>query len=156
MAVASGLFELQLLEINNPRGEVRGGGCCGAGGGARYADVGPCSTPCRTRLRLCLKEYQSNVTSTGSCSFGNATSAVLGGTSFQLDPDQEPDADLGRLVIPFAFRWTVSTNLARPVPTVLSELPPSAAQRCSSPYASVTRCHGAAQVCMPRSRHVLR
>ncbi|KAK3912486.1 Protein serrate [Frankliniella fusca] len=120
-AASSGFFELQLLEINNPRSEVRGGACCGAGGGtgggtgggARYELLGPCSGPCHTRLRLCLKEYQNNVTSTGSCSFGNATSPVLGGATFALetDPDQDPEAAAhAKLVIPFAFRWTVSTE----------------------------------------------
>jgi len=100
-ADTSGFFELQLLEVSNPRGLLSGAGCCGGG-------TEPCSRPCRTFLRLCLKEYQSNVTTRGSCSFGNATSNVLGGNSFSLaEHGGLADGD-GTLVVPFAFRWTVS------------------------------------------------
>lgn len=37
------------------------------------------------------------------CSFGNASTQVLGGSSFVLT---EPE--LGSVVLPFTFRWTVS------------------------------------------------
>lgn len=98
----SGFFELQILEIANYRGEVMGGGCCG---GVRGPD---CSLArCNTFFRLCLKEYQSNVTSTGLCSFGNTSSPVLGGDSFTL---ADPDRSHGKLVLHFTFSWTVRTS----------------------------------------------
>lgn len=63
--------------------------------------------PCSTAFRLCLKEYQSNVPNTpgilNGCSFGNDSSTVLGGSSFVLS-----DPDVGSIVLPFSFRWTVS------------------------------------------------
>ncbi|KYB26560.1 Protein serrate-like Protein [Tribolium castaneum] len=103
-AHGSGFFELQVLEMANPRGELSTGECCG--GGARSPIMGRCSTPCNTFFRLCLKEYQSNVTSTGSCSFGNTSSVVLGRDSFTL-----ADPERGKLVLPFTFRWTRSFTL---------------------------------------------
>lgn len=106
-AEGSGFFELQILEIANYRGEVVSGACCG---GVPRADASlPCPlVQCQTFFRVCLKEYQSNVTSTGSCSFGNASSPVLGGNSFTL---ADPDRAHGKLVLPFTFRWTVSFQL---------------------------------------------
>lgn len=98
---ASGMFELQVLEMANPRGELSNGECCGEG--ARSPVTNRCSVACQTFFRLCLKEYQSNVSSTGSCSFGNSSSQVLGRDSFTL-----ADPDRGKLVLPFTFRWTVS------------------------------------------------
>lgn len=98
---ASGIFELQVLEMANPRGELSNGECCG--GSARSPVTNRCTVACQTFFRLCLKEYQSNVSSTGSCSFGNTSSQVLGRDSFTL-----ADPDKGKLVLPFTFRWTVS------------------------------------------------
>lgn len=95
----SGIFELQVLEMSNPHGELLTGQCCG--GGQRSPNR--CLTPCQTFFRLCLKEYQSNVSSTGSCSFGNTSSSVLGRDTFTLS-----DPERGKLVLPFTFRWTVS------------------------------------------------
>lgn len=101
-AHGSGFFELQVLEMANPRAELSSGDCCG--GAARAPSATRCPSPCNTFFRLCLKEYQSNVTSTGSCSFGNSSSPVLGRDSFTL-----ADPERGKLVLPFTFRWTVST-----------------------------------------------
>ncbi|XP_025830978.1 protein jagged-1b [Agrilus planipennis] len=100
----SGFFELQVLEMSNPRGELSNGECCG---GSHRAPLAPrCPKPCNTYFRLCLKEYQSNVTSTGSCSFGNTSGPVLGRDSFTL-----ADPERGKLVLPFTFRWTRSFTL---------------------------------------------
>jgi jagged-like protein len=101
----SGFFELQILEIANYRSELASGACCGSE--TRPDSSVPCPRPCSTSFRVCLKEYQSNVTSTGSCSFGNTSSPVLGGSSFTL---ADPDLANGKLVVPFIFRWTVSTT----------------------------------------------
>ncbi|CAB0004939.1 unnamed protein product, partial [Nesidiocoris tenuis] len=99
----SGYLEVQILEMSNYLG-ARRDGCCGGGVPPRPLgpSVGPChAAKCQTFFRLCLKEYQSNVTSAGSCSFGNASSPVVGGNSFTLaDPS---DASLR---LHFTFRWT--------------------------------------------------
>jgi len=69
--------------------------------------ISGCS-PCTTAFRLCLKEYQTTEQgasiSTG-CSFGNATTKILGGSSFVLS-----DPGVGAIVLPFTFRWTVSAR----------------------------------------------
>ncbi|XP_065167947.1 protein jagged-1b-like [Atheta coriaria] len=115
-AHGSGFFELQVLEMVNPLGELTNRECCGNAGGAgvgngigimqRASLASRCTTPCNTFFRLCLKEYQSNVTSTGSCSFGNTSSPVLGRDTFTL-----ADPERGKLVLPFSFRWTRSFTL---------------------------------------------
>lgn len=104
-----GTFELQLLAVQNYRGELLDGRCCG--GGEEQATGGSggerrrCRQPCNTYVRLCLKEYQSVVTSGGSCSFGSTTSAVIGHNSFTFPID----LDIGIVIkLPFEFRWTVS------------------------------------------------
>ncbi|CAH1984233.1 unnamed protein product [Acanthoscelides obtectus] len=101
----SGIFELQVLEMSNPLSELSSGECCGGGNAARNPLANRCTVPCQTYFRLCLKEYQSNVASTGSCSFGNASSQVLGRDSFIVS---DPDRGVGKIVLPFTFRWTVS------------------------------------------------
>ncbi|CAG9863616.1 unnamed protein product [Phyllotreta striolata] len=100
----SGVFELQVLEMSNPRGELSNGECCGGGG--RSPVTNRCSVSCQTFFMLCLKEYQSNVTNNGLCSFGNTSSHVIGRDSFTL-----ADPDRGKLELPFTFRWTRSNFL---------------------------------------------
>lgn len=104
--VGPGIFELQVLEMSNFLGQVADGSCCSDG--RRVDSSAPCPYQCNTRFRVCLKEYQSNVTSSGYCSFGNSSSPVLGGNSFTLT---DPDRASGSIVLPFSFRWTVSLNL---------------------------------------------
>lgn len=110
-----GTFELQILEIENIRGELTGGECCGGtprirvSVGDRSDNQSACMTSCRTFFKVCLKEYQSNMSAvSGSCSYGNASSPVLGGNSFTL---ADPDRANGKLIIRFKFSWTVSTTL---------------------------------------------
>lgn len=98
---ASGYFEVQILSLTNNRGTLVDGRCCGGGGGGGKGGFPPCTTPCSTTFWLCLKEYQSNVTAIGSCSFGNVSSHALGPNTFTLT---EPVT----LQLHFTFRWTVS------------------------------------------------
>lgn len=99
---ASGFFEVQILSLTNNRGTLVDGRCCGGGGdGGGKGELPPCTTPCSTAFWLCLKEYQSNVTAIGSCSFGNVSSHALGQNTFTLS---EPVT----LQLHFTFRWTVS------------------------------------------------
>lgn len=98
---ASGYFEVQILSLTNNRGTLVDGRCCGGGGGGGKEEFPPCTTPCSTAFWLCLKEYQSNVTAIGSCSFGNVSSHALGQNTFTL-------SDPVTLHLHFTFRWTVS------------------------------------------------
>uniref|UniRef100_A0A336LUY3 Delta-like protein n=1 Tax=Culicoides sonorensis TaxID=179676 RepID=A0A336LUY3_CULSO len=75
---------------------------------------------CNTAFRLCLKEYQSGSSPLSSslasklssnwqgCAYGNATTPILGGSSFRL---ADPNYSGGNITLPFSFRWTKSFTL---------------------------------------------
>lgn len=100
---ATGSFELEVLGIQNSRGELSNGTCC------TLRDVrldnGTCAGECRTFFRLCLKEYQTEVSDTGPCTFGNVSTSVVGGNSFSMHANPHHHVVL---TLPFTFRWTVS------------------------------------------------
>ncbi|KAF0036935.1 hypothetical protein F2P81_009809 [Scophthalmus maximus] len=64
---------------------------------------------CDTYFRVCLKEYQLKVSSAGPCSFGSASTPVLGGNSFTLRNTKSDDG--ARVVLPFSFAWPRSYTL---------------------------------------------
>ena len=98
---------MQILSLTNNRGTLVDGRCCGGGtDSSRSVNKGgfpPCTESCSTAFWLCLKEYQSNVTAIGTCSFGNVSSHALGQNTFTLN-------DPVTLQLHFTFRWTVSRN----------------------------------------------
>ena len=100
--LGSGYFELQLLSMENVRGELSNGDCCGD----RAGPVGDrkCLSECATMFRVCLKQYQARVTFTDKCTFGNIQSGILGGNSFSYDHNTTTSI----LRVPFEFSWTVS------------------------------------------------
>jgi jagged-1 len=112
--LAAGYFELQILEISNTNSHLLTGYCCGLPMERRSTQTTGCP-PCETSFRLCLKEYQQGTAQPGElsglvgCAFGNASTLVLGSSSFVLS---EPE--VGALVLPFTFRWTVSTDFYCP------------------------------------------
>ncbi|XP_076312716.1 protein serrate isoform X4 [Tachypleus tridentatus] len=101
---ASGSFELQILGIQNSRGELLNRSCCG--GEARKEET--CPRECNTYFRLCLKQYQSQITAKGSCTFGSTSSSVAVGNSFSVHNEPEKEVVLK---LPFEFRWTKSFTL---------------------------------------------
>lgn len=105
----SGYFEVQILSLTNNRGTLVDGRCCGGGNGGG-GNQPPCTKPCSTAFWLCLKEYQSNVTAIGSCSFGNESSHALGQNTFTLN---EPVT----IQLHFTFRWTVRQTSILITPT---------------------------------------
>ncbi|XP_055679590.1 protein serrate [Lutzomyia longipalpis] len=106
---STGKFELQILEISNKNSQLLTGYCCGIPMEIRASRLNGCP-PCATAFRLCLKEYQSSLTTVkgllNGCSFGNASTPVLGGSSFVLT-----DPQISSIVLPFSFRWTKSFTL---------------------------------------------
>ena len=102
----SGYFEMTLVSFVNQRGELADGECClGERAPPRHPDLpGACTQQCNTYFRLCLKEYQIHVSGNWQCTFGNATSDVLGGRSMYFDRDDSNSL----LSIPIEFAWTVS------------------------------------------------
>ncbi|XP_047433472.1 protein jagged-1a-like [Mugil cephalus] len=106
VASASGHFELQVVSMQNVKGQLSSGSCCD---GSRDVLDGRCTADeCDTFFRACLKEYQLKVSSAGPCSFGSGSTPVLGGNSFSLRKDQD---DRARILLPFSFAWPRSFTL---------------------------------------------
>ncbi|KAK2817570.1 hypothetical protein Q5P01_025761 [Channa striata] len=101
---ASGHFELQVQSVQNVNGQLQTGACCD---GSRDEKNQRCTADeCDTYFRVCLKEYQLKVSSGGPCSFGTASTPVLGGNTFTLRK-----SDKARMVLPFSFAWPRSYTL---------------------------------------------
>nr|XP_040055986.1 protein jagged-2-like [Gasterosteus aculeatus aculeatus] len=107
---STGYFELQLMSVGNPAGQLLNGDCCDAERSASEGSCGP--DECDTYFRVCLKEYQTEVTTNGACTYGSETTKVLGGNTFQFRGGQKSgqnrNSDAGRILIPFQFAWPVS------------------------------------------------
>ncbi|XP_031436723.1 protein jagged-2-like [Clupea harengus] len=102
----SGYLELQLMRVENGKGELANGECCV---GSRRRSDGHCEHgDCETYFRACLKEYQTEVSATGPCTYGSGSTRVIGGNTFRLEgsatnPNRISDA--GTIYIPFEFAW---------------------------------------------------
>lgn len=106
---ASGKFELQVLKVQNGRNEKANGECCDSSG-ERNAE-GICKLPCVSKIKVCLKEYQSVTRSSDypvdiMCKLGNASSGVFN----EAELLGSVDHPVVHLVLPFDFAWTVSIH----------------------------------------------
>uniref|UniRef100_A0A665X7A8 Delta-like protein n=1 Tax=Echeneis naucrates TaxID=173247 RepID=A0A665X7A8_ECHNA len=104
---STGYFELQLVSVDNPKGQLLNGDCCDA---EKSAAEGHCGADeCDTYFRVCLKEYQTEVTTSGPCTYGSETTKVIGGNTFQFRAGQKTGpnrvGDAGKIAIPFQFAW---------------------------------------------------
>uniref|UniRef100_A0A8C6M1M7 Delta-like protein n=1 Tax=Nothobranchius furzeri TaxID=105023 RepID=A0A8C6M1M7_NOTFU len=98
-----GYFELQLISVENPKGQLLNGDCCDA---ERSAADGLCGADeCDTYFRVCLKEYQKEVTTSGPCTYGSDTTKVIAGNTFQFKGGPSRHHDIGKIVFPFEFAW---------------------------------------------------
>uniref|UniRef100_A0A3B5B479 Delta-like protein n=1 Tax=Stegastes partitus TaxID=144197 RepID=A0A3B5B479_9TELE len=103
---STGYFELQLISVENVNGELADGECCD--GSRSSQDLRCTRDECDTYFKVCLKEYQMEVTTSGSCTFGAGSTQVLGGNMFSFksaknNPNKIDDA--GKILIPFQFAW---------------------------------------------------
>lgn len=99
----TGYFELQLVSVENPSGQLQSGECCDED---RRVTEGQCGQDqCDTYIRVCLKEYQSEVTTTGPCTYGSNTTRVIGGNMVTFRGQGRQSGDGGKIVIPFQFAW---------------------------------------------------
>ncbi|XP_026050915.1 protein jagged-2b [Carassius auratus] len=109
---SSGYFELQLIAVENVNGELWDGECCD---GTRNSQDQRCERDeCDTYFKVCLKEYQSEVTTTGPCTFGSGSTDVLGGNTFSFKTaknNPSKASDVGKIIIPFHFAWPRSYTL---------------------------------------------
>uniref|UniRef100_A0A3B4AHK7 Delta-like protein n=1 Tax=Periophthalmus magnuspinnatus TaxID=409849 RepID=A0A3B4AHK7_9GOBI len=109
---STGHFELQLISVENLNGELSDGECCD--GPRNHQDLQCTRDECDTYFKVCLKEYQTEVTTTGSCTLGSATTQVLGGNMFSFqgtknNPNKIDEA--GKILIPFQFAWLRTFSL---------------------------------------------
>uniref|UniRef100_A0A8C5HLA6 Delta-like protein n=1 Tax=Gouania willdenowi TaxID=441366 RepID=A0A8C5HLA6_GOUWI len=104
---STGYFELQLISMENRKGQLLNGDCCDVDRSAAEGDCG--SDECDTYFRVCLKEYQTEVSTSGACTYGSETTKVIGGNTFQFKGSQKGSQnrnnDAGKIVIPFQFAW---------------------------------------------------
>uniref|UniRef100_A0A672MG30 Delta-like protein n=1 Tax=Sinocyclocheilus grahami TaxID=75366 RepID=A0A672MG30_SINGR len=109
---SSGYFELQLIAVENVNGELWDGECCD---GTRNSQDQRCvRDECDTYFKVCLKEYQSEVTTTGPCTFGSGSTDVLGGNIFSFKTaknNPSKTSGVGKITIPFHFAWPRSYTL---------------------------------------------
>lgn len=78
---------------------------------------GSCLGSCKTRFRVCLKQYQAEIDTTSSCTFGAAATPILGDNTFnftqlstQKDQPQK-GLSIDPIRFPFEFTWPVSILL---------------------------------------------
>ncbi|KAM9703574.1 protein jagged-2b isoform 1-T1 [Menidia menidia] len=103
---STGYFELQLISVENVNGERADGECCD--GPRSPQDLRCTRDECDTYLRVCLKEYQMEVTTGGPCTFGPGATPVLGGNTFSFKGagnNANKIDESGKIVIPFQFAW---------------------------------------------------
>lgn len=110
---STGYFELRLISVENVNGELADGECCD--GSRSGPDLRCTRDECDTYLKVCLKEYQTVLSTTGPCTFGAGATHVLGGNTFSLSARSKLD-EAGTVRIPFTFAWLVSVALPPDAP----------------------------------------
>ncbi|XP_040016603.2 protein jagged-2b isoform X3 [Gasterosteus aculeatus] len=103
---STGYFELQLITVANVNGELADGDCCD--GPRSSSDLRCTRDECDTYFKICLKEFQMEVSTGGACTFGDGSTQVLGGNTFSFksttsNPNKIEEA--GKILIPFQFAW---------------------------------------------------
>jgi hypothetical protein len=107
----SGLFELRLNAFRNDRATTSSERCCTE---RQMVSGGSCLGSCKTRFRVCLKQYQAEIDTTSSCTFGAAATPILGDNSFnftqQSTQKNQPQkgSSIYPIRFPFEFTWPVS------------------------------------------------
>ena len=99
---SEGTFELELVKFTNDIGYNADANCCN---GVLYNDH--CTSACRTFFRICLKEFQTNISPSPPCTFGSVTTPALGGNSFNIS-DNSHVAFNSPVQLNFEFAWPVS------------------------------------------------
>ena len=103
-ASARGVFELKLRSFENSFGLDDMDACCSGGKTSR----GVCVNECATKFRVCLMHYQRVIDEHPSCTFGEATTPVLGRNTFKIAAGSNASF-VNPIVFPFNFSWPVST-----------------------------------------------
>ena len=111
----SGLFELRLKSFRNDKGVNSLDRCCTD----RQTLSGSCQGSCKTRFRVCLKQYQAEIDTTSSCTFGAAATQILGDNTLNLTQlsmstgtknQPQKRSSINPIRFPFEFTWPVSIH----------------------------------------------
>ncbi|XP_029679096.1 neurogenic locus protein delta-like [Formica exsecta] len=104
---ASGMFELRLKSFVNEYGKDSLGKCC-SGSASR---MGECSGVCKTRFRVCLKQYQVKIDTTSPCTYGDVVTPVLGENVVNLSTSAALPSFTNPIRFPFEFTWPGTFSL---------------------------------------------
>lgn len=89
-------------------GKDKDGLCCS---GKIDPATNQCSGTCKTRFRVCLKNYQAKIDMTSPCTFGDVMTPVVGENSMNLTALTENMDFVNPIRFPFDFTWPVSTAI---------------------------------------------
>ncbi|OAD54331.1 Neurogenic locus protein delta [Eufriesea mexicana] len=98
---AYGVFELRLKSFVNEYGKDSLGKCCSGSA----SKTGECSGVCKTKFRVCLKEYQVKIDTTTECTYGDVVTPVLGENIVNFSPNVAMPSFTNPIRFPFNFRW---------------------------------------------------
>ncbi|XP_043490270.1 neurogenic locus protein delta-like [Polistes fuscatus] len=104
---ASGVFELRLKSFVNEYGKDSLGKCCSG----TTSRTGECSGACKTRFRVCLKQYQVKIDTTTPCTYGDVVTPVLGENIVNLSPNVALPSFTNPIRFPFEFTWPGTFSL---------------------------------------------
>ncbi|KOC66123.1 Neurogenic locus protein delta [Habropoda laboriosa] len=104
---ASGVFELRLKSFVNEYGKDSLGKCCSGS----TSKTGECSGVCKTRFRVCLKQYQVKIDTTTPCTYGDVVTPVLGENIVNLSPNVAMPSFTNPIRFPFEFTWPGTFSL---------------------------------------------
>ncbi|XP_012284961.1 neurogenic locus protein delta [Orussus abietinus] len=104
---ASGVFELRLKSFVNEYGKDSLGKCCSG----TTSRTGECSGVCRTRFRVCLKQYQAKIDTTTPCTYGDVVTPVLGENVVNLSSTVALPSFSNPISFPFDFTWPGTFSL---------------------------------------------
>lgn len=83
------------------------GHCCSGN-----VDVnGKCSGVCKTRFRICLKEYQTQIDPKSFCTYGDVVTPILGENNINftdIEPKYRLESFSNPIKLPFTWTWPVS------------------------------------------------
>ncbi|XP_034115117.2 neurogenic locus protein delta [Drosophila albomicans] len=99
---STGNFEVRLKYFGNEHGRDSEGHCCS---GETDATTGKCIGTCKTRFRVCLKQYQATIDTTSQCTYGDVVTPILGENSFNLSDAQSLQNKGFSNPIQFAFNF---------------------------------------------------
>ncbi|XP_031786887.1 neurogenic locus protein delta [Nasonia vitripennis] len=107
---AAGVFELKLKSFANENGKDSLGKCCSGG---QPSSSGKCPGVCRTRLFVCLKQYQANIDTTTKCTYGEVVTPVLGDSVLGnlSDASVATTGFANPIRFPFEFTWPGTFSL---------------------------------------------